>query len=133
MKNSFFILSMSFFLTANSQGLTKQLRDEVWYTTNDILKPENVLLNTNRYSTPNTELKFLPDNTLQIKKDETNDFTFVCMYQLKKDMIKIYYTTIIEPLKGASTKAETRYYYKINSIQNGKNLEFISVTSAEFK
>jgi hypothetical protein len=124
-KISLFLLMVSF-LQANCQDLAKKLQDKTWYANGDILSSEKVLLQSARPATFMPEVKFLKDNNFQLKTDTVSDFAFVCLYQFKKNMVKIYYTERIEPQKGPVTEKEIAHYYKISPLQNS-NFELIPI------
>lgn len=133
MKQIGLIILMASFLHANCQNVSKELVNKAWYATGDILKSEKVLLHAAKPATFVPEVKFLEDNNFQLKTDTVSDFNFVCLYQFKKDMVKIYYMERIEPPKGIATEKEIAHFYKIRAIQHSSDFELIPVKVADYK
>jgi hypothetical protein len=126
------ILMVSF-IQANSQDLLKKLQNKTWYATGDILKSEKVVLHAAKPVSFNPEVIFHADNNFQLKTDTLSDFTFVCLYQFKKDMVKIYYTERVEPQKGPVTEKEIAYYYKIRALENKTDFELSPIKPGDFR
>jgi hypothetical protein len=133
MKRIGLIILMASFLHATCQDISKKLQNKTWYATGDILRPEKVVLHAAKPVTFNPEVKFLEGNNFQLKTDTLSDFSFVCLYQFKKDMVKIYYTERIEPQKGPVTEKEIAHYYKIRLLQTGNDYELSPITARDFK
>ncbi len=132
MKKISLIFLIASFMHAHCQDMSKKLMNRTWYATGDILKSEKVILHASS-PTSKPEIKFLEDNNLQLKTDTLSDFNFVCLYKLKKDMVKIYYTEKTESLKGPVTEKEIAHYYKIRAIQNSSDFELTPLEPGSFK
>jgi hypothetical protein len=133
MKQIGLILLMASFLQANCQDMAKKLMNKTWYATGKILQSEKVLLHSVRPSAPGPEIKFLDDHNFQLKEDTVSDFSFVCLYQITGDKVRIYYTERIEPQKGAASEKEISHYYKVKALQNNTGFELSPIKSADFK
>lgn len=133
MKRIGLIILMASFLHANCQDISKKLQTKTWYVTGDILKSEKVVLHAAKPATFNPEVKFLKDNNFQLKTDTVSDFSFVCLYQFKKDMVKIYYTEKIASQKGPVTEKEIAHFYKVRSLENKADYELSPIKPGDFR
>lgn len=133
MKKLSLILSMAFFLNANGQDIAKRLQDKIWYATGNILISEQTILRSNKPSISKSELQFINDGYMKMKTGGANDFTFVCRYQIIKDMIKIYYTSKIQSPEGPPTEEQISHHFKIKTLPNGKDFEFIPIAAEDFE
>lgn len=120
---STFIFSIS--LTATSQNLKDQLCNKVWYTGSDLLKSGNLVFSVEKSIDKVMEVKFLDDGTLQWQT--VQGFIFTCPYEVKRDLIHIYFT-----VNNHYSKKQTDQYYRVKELSN-KDLEFMVVVTAEFK
>lgn len=127
------ILLMVSFLQANCQDMAKQLMNKTWYAKGHILKFEKVQLHSTKPSASCPEIKFLEDNNFQLKEDTVSDFSFVCLYQISGDKVRIYYTERIETQKGAASEKEISHYYKVKALQKNSGFELTPVKSTDFK
>jgi hypothetical protein len=128
MKALTILLSLTFFLNANCQDIANKVQNKTWFVTGDLLKSEKCLFNSEKPSTKVAEVKLLPDGLIKMPYDE--DFILTSAYDIKKDMIKIYYTINYPSEKRQENVA---HYYKIKELSNQKDFEFTPIASTDFK
>ena len=121
MKNLSVILSMTFFLNANCQDISKKLQNKTWFMVGAFFIAEKTIFYKEKPKTESSEVKFLSDNTFHVKM--TKAFKIVNLYELKNDTIKVLYT-INTYNSNIQKKEERTFYYKIKELPNKKDLEF---------
>jgi hypothetical protein len=121
------LLLLTLFLNANCQDIAKKLQEEVWFVTGDLLNNEKCIFNSEKPLSEASEVKLLPDGI--IKMHTVENFFLSSSYEIKKDMIKIYYSVNYPKEK---TQEEVAHYYQIKELSNQKGFELMPIGSAAF-
>ncbi|MGZ3930185.1 MAG: hypothetical protein ACXVPQ_05775 [Bacteroidia bacterium] len=120
-----------FVLSANAQTLAQNLKANPWFISETPSRPEAYSFLKAKPAAPFTEARFLSNGHFEIRTEEWGDFKFICPYELKKDVVKIYYS--INTPKEKIKKENVAHYYRIREQQSTSSFELTPVTEKEFK
>ncbi|MGZ3885453.1 MAG: hypothetical protein ACXVPQ_03165 [Bacteroidia bacterium] len=111
-------------LTIKSQT-RKTLQSMPWYCVGDPAFHKHILMTSSEHSKYDAEVLFLKSGKLSRKISGSVDSSFT--YEYKRAMIRVD-----RSLSPDTKDPEKVSYYKLNTLEHGKNYELIPISEAEF-